>query len=459
MTAIGTLHPGSSNFVDEITARVERLPASNWHLKAKIFVGIATFFDGLDVLAIAYVLPVIAPLWKLDPAHIGFLISAGFVGQLIGAMLFGWLGERLGRIPAMTLSILCYSVMSLACAFSPDYWTFFLLRTLQGIGLGGELPVAATYISEISKAKGRGRSMLFYQLIFPVGLAACALIALYVVPNLGWRYLFVIGALPALLTLFLRRTLPESPRWLAAKGRVAEANTMMVQIEDAVRASTGRPLPEPTVSHFAQEKTPSWRDLFGENYRRRTLVLWVAWVATSLVNYGIAAWLPSVYRNTFKLGVDASLQYNIVTTIVGLGGCVVAALLIDYLRRGHLFALAFAGAAIAMGVLWYSGPTTPKFVMVTVSIGYFFVSMTSLSIWAYTPELYPTRIRAFGAATASSVGRLASIVGPSIVGVMLVHTSLAAVFLMFGCVVAFAAIVLALGAVDTRDRVLEEVSP
>jgi putative MFS transporter len=459
MTAIGALHPASSSFVDEITARVERLPASNWHLKAKIFVGIATFFDGLDVLAIAYVLPVIAPLWKIDPAHIGLLISAGFVGQLVGAILFGWMGERFGRIPAMTFSILCYSIMSLACAFAPNYWMFFLLRTLQGVGLGGELPVAATYISEISKAKGRGRSVLFYQLIFPVGLAACALIALYVVPHLGWRYLFAVGALPALLTFFLRRTLPESPRWLAAKGRVPEANKMMAQIEDAVQASTGRPLPEPIVTHFAQEKNPSWRDLFGENYRVRTLVLWVAWFATSLVNYGIAGWLPSVYRNTFKLGVDASLQYNIVTTIVGLIGCVGAALLIDSLRRGYLFALAFACCAVAMGVLWYFGPTTPEFVMVVVSIGYFFVSMTSLSVWAYTPELYPTRIRAFGAATASSIGRFASIVGPIIVGVMLVNTSLAAVFLMFGCIVAFAAIVLALFAIDTRDRVLEEVSP
>jgi putative MFS transporter len=226
-----------------------------------------------------------------------------------------------------------------------------------------------------------------------------------------------------------------------------------------VQASTGRPLPEPIVTHFAQEKNPSWRDLFGENYRVRTLVLWVAWFATSLVNYGIAGWLPSVYRNTFKLGVDASLQYNIVTTIVGLIGCVGAALLIDSLRRGYLFALAFACCAVAMGVLWYFGPTTPEFVMVVVSIGYFFVSMTSLSVWAYTPELYPTRIRAFGAATASSIGRFASIVGPIIVGVMLVNTSLAAVFLMFGCIVAFAAIVLALFAIDTRDRVLEEVSP
>jgi putative MFS transporter len=349
--------------------------------------------------------------------------------------------------------------MSLACAFSWDYQSFFILRTLQGIGLGGELPVAATYISEISKAKGRGRSVLFYQLVFPIGLAACALIALYVVPNLGWQYLFAIGAFPALLTLFLRRTLPESPRWLAAKGRVVEANKTMARIEDAVRESTGKPLPEPEVSHLALVKQASWRDLFGPGYRVRTLVLWVAWFATSLVNFAVAAWLPSVYRTSFKLGVDASLQYNIVTTIVGLIGCVAAALAIESLRRGNLFALAFGCCAVAMGVLWYFGPTTPEFVMVVVSIGYFFISMTSLSVWAYTPELYPTRIRAFGAASASSIGRLASILGPSIVGVMLVKTSLAAVFLMFGLITAFAAIVLAIFAIDTRGRVLEEVSP
>jgi putative MFS transporter len=189
------------------------------------------------------------------------------------------------------------------------------------------------------------------------------------------------------------------------------------------------------------------------------VVLWVAWFATSIVNFGIAAWLPSVYRNTFKLVVDASLQYNIVTTIVGLIGCIAAALAIESMRRGSLFAFAFGCNAIAMLSLWYFGPSTPQFVMVVVSMGYFFVSITSLSVWAYTPELYPTRIRAFGAATASSIGRLSSILGPSIVGVMLVKTSLASVFLMFGLITAFAAVILALFAIDTRNRTLEEVSP
>jgi putative MFS transporter len=234
---------------------------------------------------------------------------------------------------------------------------------------------------------------------------------------------------------------------------------MMVQIEEAVQKSTGVPLSPPRVTHLSQQKSASWHDLFGPGYRVRTLVLWVAWFATSLVNFAIAAWLPSVYRTTFRLGVDASLQYNLVTTVVGLIGCVAAALAIESLRRGSLFAIAFGCNAIAMFVLWYQGPSTPQFVMVVVSIGYFFVSVTSLSVWAYTPELFPTRIRAFGAATASAMGRIASIIGPSLVGVMLVRTSLADVFLMFGIITAVAAIVVGLFAVDTRNRVLEEVSP
>lgn len=451
--------PTTIGFVDEIIARIERLPPSAWHLKAKIFVGIATFFDGLDVLAIAYVLPVLVPLWKLGPAEIGFLISAGFAGQLVGSMLFGWVGERHGRITALTISILVYAILSLACAFSWSYWSFFVFRTLQGVGLGGELPVAATYISEISRAKGRGRSVLFYQLVFPIGLAACALLALYVVPNLGWRYLLAIGALPAFMTLFLRRALPESPRWLAARGRKTEATRAMEQIEAAVVESTGEALPAPIVLPLSNEKKASWSDLFGPGYRVRTVALWVAWFATSLVNFAIAAWLPSVYRNSFHLGVSASLQYNVVTTIVGLVGCIAAALAIETVRRGSLFAIAFACNAIAMFVLWYHGPDTPQFVMVVVSIGYFFVSVTSLSVWAYTPELYATRVRAIGAASASSWGRIASILGPSIVGVMLTKTNLASGFLMFGLITAFAAIVLALFAVDTRNRILEEISP
>ena len=155
------------------------------------------------------------------------MISAGYVGQLIGALLFGWIGERYGRMPAMIGSIAMFAVMSFVCAFAWDYNSLLWFRTLQGVGLGGEVPVAAVYISELTRAKNRGRFVLLYELVFPIGLVAVSLTSLWVVPHLGWQWMFYIGALPAILALFLRTLLPESPRWLAVHGRTAEAEAAL----------------------------------------------------------------------------------------------------------------------------------------------------------------------------------------------------------------------------------------
>src|SRR5207302_1754633 len=139
---------GTRASVDDIVARLEHLPTSWWQVKARIIVGVATFFDAFDALAIASVLPVIVPLWKLTPPQIGLMISAGFLEQLLGALLFGWIAERYGRMTAMVWSIALFAVMSLACAFAWDYDSLLVLRAIQGIGLGGEVPVAAVFISD-----------------------------------------------------------------------------------------------------------------------------------------------------------------------------------------------------------------------------------------------------------------------------------------------------------------------
>jgi putative MFS transporter len=171
--------------VDDIVARLERLPASWWQVKTRIIVGVATFFDAFDSLSIASVLPAIVPLWKLTPQEISLMISAGFVGQLLGALIFGWMAERYGRRPAMIYSIALFACMSLVCAFAWDYDSLLVFRVIQGIGLGGEVPVAAVFISELAKARGRGRFVLLYEVVFAIGLVAASLIGLWVVPRWG----------------------------------------------------------------------------------------------------------------------------------------------------------------------------------------------------------------------------------------------------------------------------------
>ena len=456
--SIGSSTTGSPQFVDNVVARIERMPTSWWHVKTRIIVGVATFFDAFDALAIAFVLPVLVPLWKMTPPQIGFMISAGFAGQLLGALFFGWLAERYGRMTAMVWSIGTFGVMSLVCAFAWDYNSLLIFRTIQGFGLGGEVPIAAVYISELSRARGRGRFVLLYELVFPVGLVSAGFVGAWLVPRFGWQAMFIIGALPALLALVLQRLLPESPRWLAVNGRNAEAEAAVSLIERETEKSLGQKLPPPQRVVATQSRAPSWADLFGPDYLPRTLVVWVIWFSAYLINYGLAIWLPTLYRTVFKLPLAVSLQYGLLTQVVGFVGAAICALTIDRFGRRPWFAVAFAGAALALIGLRLDGGKTAESVLIYVSIAYFFVSTINIGVYLYTPELYPTRSRALGVGTATAWLRLASIIGPSVVGFM-IGTGLESVFLAFAVVAAVAAVITYLFAVETKGRVLEEVSP
>jgi putative MFS transporter len=444
--------------VDDIVARLERLPTSWWQVKARIIVGVATFFDAFDALAIASILPVIVPLWKLTPPQIGLMISAGFLGQLLGALLFGWIAERYGRMTAMIWSIALFGVMSLVCALAWDYNSLLVFRTIQGIGLGGEVPVAAVFISELARAQGRGRFVLLYELVFPIGLVAASLVGLWVVPHLGWQYMFVIGALPALLTLVLRRLLPESPRWLAVHGREAQAQAAMALIETETQKATGRPLPPPKPVVSTLNKPASLADLFGPLYLRRTLVVWVIWFSSYFVNYGLSIWLPTVYRTVFKLPLDVSLRYGLITQAVGLLGTLICALAIDHVGRRLWFASSFAAAAVALAALALFPAPTAEQVLACMTVAYFFISTINIGVYLYTPELYPTRVRALGVGVATAWLRFASMIGPTVVGMMLAG-GLPSVFVTFAIVAAIAAVATGLFAIETKGRVLEEASP
>src|SRR5215471_5255221 len=184
---------------EELIARLERLPTARVHTLARLFVGCATFFDGFTSLAIAYALPELIREWHLSPKYAGSIISAGYLGQLAGALFFGWLAERVGRLRALWFCIIVYATMNIVCIFAVDYPMLLICRFIQGIGIGGEVPVAGTYISEFAKAKGRGRFFLLYEMLFQIGLLFCGFCGYLLVPVYSWRAMFVVGAIPVLL--------------------------------------------------------------------------------------------------------------------------------------------------------------------------------------------------------------------------------------------------------------------
>ncbi len=215
----------------EIGARLERLPITRKVWWARNIVGAATFFDGYTVIAIAYAMPVLTKEWQLSPAQIGMILSAGYLGQLLGSVFFGWLAERIGRLHVLLFTILLFVSMDVACLFAGSAAAMIAFRFVQGIGTGGEVPVASAYINELIGSKKRGRFFLLYEVMFLLGLVAAGGIGYFLVPAYGWKAMFMVGLIPAAIMIPLRFFMFESPRWLAAKGRYAKADAIVTELE------------------------------------------------------------------------------------------------------------------------------------------------------------------------------------------------------------------------------------
>ncbi len=450
---------GGRGDMRHVVARLERLPYCSWHLNMRLIICTAWFFDAFDSIAIAYVLPPLIGMWHLTPPQIGSLIGIGFLGQLVGAVGFGWIAERWGRRNSMLVTLLIFTLGSLACAAATSYDMLLWLRFLQGIGLGGEIPLMAAYVNEFAHAKGRGRFSLSVQVLFSTGLFVVAIVSVYVVPHWGWQWMFIIGAIPGLLAIPMRSVLPESPRWLASKGRDDEADNALTRIE-SIAERDGKIIPQlpvdlPTVT----EARPRIADLFKGMYLGRTLTVWLLWVGAYFVSYGITAWLPSLFRTVYHLDVQQSLVYGLITGGVGLCSAILGVFLIDAIGRRLLFMISLGGCAVALLSFALLPQLPAQETLAIATVGFFFLSPTLLSLATYTAEIYPTHLRTLGGGVASAFQRGASVVGTTVVGWVLPAYGINAVFVMFGAFALMGAIVAFAFAVETRSQVLERVSP
>jgi len=452
-------HVGEDLRFETITARLERLPLSRPLIWARLVVGSATLFDGFTTLAIAYVMPVLSHDWTLSPADVGLIISSGYIGQLIGALFFGWLAERKGRLPCILYTVAIYTVMSVLCIFAWNSTSLLVFRFLQGIGTGGEVPVASAYINEFVGAKRRGRFFLFYEVLFPVGLMASGLIGYFLVPLYGWQSMFIIGAVPAVLTVPLQFFLPESPRWLLSHGRFDAAEAIVSRMErDVERSHILLPDPVPLSVAPVREKG-SWRELFQGIYRRRTFMIWALWASAYMINNGLVTWLPTLYKTVFQMPLKTSLAFGFATTFVAVIASVVCALYIDKVGRRRWYMAAFSLAIVPFSVLMLLGASSAMVVFLLATLSFACIQTICFSLYLYSAELYPTRIRAIGAGVGSAWLRLGSALGPTIVGLIVAHASIVWVFVTFAAVAAFGAVVCWRFAIETRGGILEKLSP
>jgi MFS transporter, putative metabolite:H+ symporter len=443
-----------------LVARLERIPVTRRLALIRIIIGTATFFDAYTVLVIAFAMPKLVTEWQLTPAWVGMILSAGYVGQFVGAILFGWVAEKIGRLPTLLITILLFVSMDIACLFAWGGASMLVFRFLQGIGTGGEVPVASAYINEFIGARRRGRFFLLYEVIFPVGLLFAGLAGYFLVPQFGWRALFVVGLIPAVLMIPLRMLMPESPRWLASKGKLDKADKVVSMLErEAVKE--GKPLPEPVARPVDPKSTAKsdWRELFRGLYLKRTLMIWGLWITVYIINNGLVTWLPTLYQQVFKLPLQTSLLYGWITSAVGVVASIVCALSIDKVGRKRWYSIAFIAATVPLVILTAIGATTATQVVILAPIAYAILQTIAFSLYLYSAELYPTRLRAVGTGFGSAWLRAASSVGPLLVGFVVADLGIRYVFAAFAVVALIGGVLTMRYAIETKGQVLEELAP
>lgn len=416
--------------------RLDRLPVTGQHRRLVAGSGAGWALDAMDVGLISFVMAALAKEWSLSATTLSWIASVGFLGMALGAALGGLLADRIGRRQVFAVTLLVYGLATGAAALSWSVGSLLVFRFVIGLGLGAELPVASTLVSEFAPARIRARLVVGLEAFWAVGWLMAALIGYFVVArgDGAWRWAFALGALPALYAVVVRRSLPESVRFLEHRGRTEEAEATVRRFEQAAGVD---PVPSPPA---VREAAPSPAALFAGDARRRTTALWAVWFAINAAYYGAFIWLPTLLvADGFSL--VRSFSFTLVITLAQLPGYFAAAVLVETWGRRPTLAAFLAGSAVSAALFATAGSATE-----VIAYGCL-LSFFNLGAWgalyALTPEVYPTLLRATGAGWAAGFGRLGSILAPLAVPPLRAAGGTALVFAMIG-------LLLLLGAVAVR---------
>ena len=444
-----------------LLTRLEQLPVGRFHYKLLFVTGLGWLFDSMDTGLIAFVLPVLAKDWGLTTAQAGMIGSIGLVGMALGAVTAGTLADRLGRKKVFTVTVLMYSIATGLCALAQSYETLLFLRFLVGFGLGGELPVAVTLMSEYAPSRLRGRFIVLLESFWGVGWILAACIAYLFIPAFGWKAAFVLGCVPALYVFLIRLHMPESIRYLLAHGRQEEAEAIVRDLEQkagAVTANETRPVftaeTESTADTENAEQS-GLKTLWTKKYRTRTLMLWLAWFGIVYSYYGIFMWLPSlVFAQGFA--VVKTFEYVLIMTLAQLPGYFAAAWLVDRIGRKYTLSLFLLMSGICS---YFFGHAATAVALTSWGAAMSFFNLGAWGvIYTYTPELYPTAVRALGSGWAAGFGRLGGMLAPALVGIMMAKGfGMDVIFLMFASVFVFVSLLILTLGEESKQKTLEEL--
>jgi putative MFS transporter len=434
-------------------ARLDRLPISPFHYRIFWLIAAGMFFDGYDLYVAGPVLGATLQSGFSTLAQNGWFLSLTFLGMTVGSLLAGFVGDRMGRRFTYQFNLMIFGLASLAAAFAPSIAVLNALRFVMGVGLGAEIVVGYGTMTEFAPPRTRGKWMSFMALIVVSGLPVTAVLGRLVIPAFGWRPMFVIAGIGALVVWYLRKALPESPRWLEANGRHQEAERLLETIEREVAAAG--PLPEPAASAPA----PSLRlaSLFGPELLPSLVVGSVTLITINALIFGFVNWLPTFFVRQ-GLGVAKSLSYTLVIVSGSLIGCAVGAFGADSFGRKRTIIGASAWTMLFGAI--YPFMKEPWLVL---GIGFLLIVgiyvLTALLYGVYTSELFPTEIRLRANGVCNMFGRGATIVTPLVVVALFKGPGVAGVLAFMIALLAIQIAVVWAWGIEPARRGLESLAP
>ncbi|WP_067936641.1 MFS transporter [Alicyclobacillus kakegawensis] len=413
-----------------LTGRLDHSAMTPRHVGLYVIVILGHMFDGFGISMIGYILASITMTFSLHPSQSGFLASSGSIGMAVGAFIIGPLTDKIGRKRGFMLAIGIFATFSVLCAVSHTYSDLVWFRAIQGVGLGMYIPITGTYVSEFMPVKQRGRALTLSTFFWSGATLLAGGVGAVLVPNFGWRSMFIAAAVPAFVVFVLWFFMPESVRYLIKRGKLEVAERIVDRLStvskenfEATSEGDAGPVDE-AVKHLPVAR------IFSGKYARLTSGVWIMEVISGIVLYGLSTWLPSIFEH-MGFGMVHSFLFSAVITGSGAIGSFIGALLIEQVGYRRLLVIGFTVGGILL-IVW-SVATSPIIIVIVGAFSALFGVGAGGVVFAYLSSLYPTAVRATGVAWGGLWQRVGGIIAPSAIGILIgLHVPNFAFFIVLG---------------------------